>query len=303
MRIEEIEIDKIDTERKTEDRTGYDVYIGKFAEIRDSIEKVGLIQPIVVYEKDNGRYGLVIGRRRLAAFKQLKDKDPEKYAKIPAIITEGSTLSNGLKLYYENLARNNTEGTYKFYESLMALYAAYLGYEDDLHKNGVMAYKTYIGCLNKHYTKCTEEELDVSKKTRDFFIEYNIKQWKLETAYHIVQFPKRLKYLLADHLLTPKRAIQIHSFMKQGIDLEWLIEKIEERKIRPKEVDKELEKLKLQTKKAKTKSEALKNSYLIRAYTIEKEVKEFSKRLKKARKKDDIEKIIKEFKEQMLKEI
>lgn len=51
----------------------------KIEELKESISEYGLLQPVVVYEKQ-GRYKLIIGQRRLLAFKELHK------GKIPAIV-------------------------------------------------------------------------------------------------------------------------------------------------------------------------------------------------------------------------
>lgn len=67
-KVQPILVDLIDigeeNVRKTRAEEGLD-------ELRDSIEKLGLLQPIAVFE-ENGRYKLVLGQRRLLAVKELK---------------------------------------------------------------------------------------------------------------------------------------------------------------------------------------------------------------------------------------
>ncbi len=54
-------------------------------ELAESILKYGLLQPIVVFQEGD-RFNLIIGQRRLRAFKELKKKDPTKFKEIPARI-------------------------------------------------------------------------------------------------------------------------------------------------------------------------------------------------------------------------
>jgi ParB family chromosome partitioning protein len=49
-----------------------------------SIQKIGLLYPIVVYEEE-GRYKTIDGQRRVMAFERLAEKDP-KYQTIPALV-------------------------------------------------------------------------------------------------------------------------------------------------------------------------------------------------------------------------
>jgi ParB family chromosome partitioning protein len=75
-RYDTIPIDKIDIGKwnvRTLDRDK------KIEELKESISEYDLLQPVVVYEKQ-GRYKLIIGQRRLLAFKELKREN------IPAII-------------------------------------------------------------------------------------------------------------------------------------------------------------------------------------------------------------------------
>lgn len=56
-------------------------------ELANSIRMHGLLDPIVVTpEEDEGWYMLISGHRRHKAWGQLREEDPEKYARIPAVI-------------------------------------------------------------------------------------------------------------------------------------------------------------------------------------------------------------------------
>ncbi|MGB0334831.1 MAG: ParB/RepB/Spo0J family partition protein [Opitutales bacterium] len=69
-------------------------------ELAKSIHSEGLIQPIVV-RKNQGKFELIAGERRLHAFKHLKLK------KIPARIIEASDASSATLALIENLQREN----------------------------------------------------------------------------------------------------------------------------------------------------------------------------------------------------
>lgn len=69
-------------------------------ELAKSIQSEGLLQPIVVREKD-GKYELIAGERRLSAFKHLKQKT------ISARIIEASDASSATLALIENLQREN----------------------------------------------------------------------------------------------------------------------------------------------------------------------------------------------------
>ena len=69
-------------------------------ELAKSIQSEGLIQPIVVREK-NGKFELIAGERRLHAYRHLKLKH------IPARIIEASDASSASIALIENLQREN----------------------------------------------------------------------------------------------------------------------------------------------------------------------------------------------------
>lgn len=54
-------------------------------ELAESILKYGLLQPIVVFQEGD-KFNLIIGQRRLRAFKELKKKDYTKFKDIPAVV-------------------------------------------------------------------------------------------------------------------------------------------------------------------------------------------------------------------------
>lgn len=69
-------------------------------ELAKSIQSEGLLQPVVVREKD-GKFELIAGERRLSAFKHLKQP------RIPARIIEASDASSAALALIENLQREN----------------------------------------------------------------------------------------------------------------------------------------------------------------------------------------------------
>jgi ParB family chromosome partitioning protein len=54
-------------------------------ELEDSILKYGLLQPIVVFE-ERDKFHLIIGQRRVRAFKELKKKGHSQFSEIPSVI-------------------------------------------------------------------------------------------------------------------------------------------------------------------------------------------------------------------------
>lgn len=62
--------------------------VDNVADLVNSIEMHGLLDPIVVTEQDDGSYLLISGHRRFKAWGILGEKDPVKYQTIPAIVRE-----------------------------------------------------------------------------------------------------------------------------------------------------------------------------------------------------------------------
>ncbi len=73
-------------------------------ELANSIKEIGVQQPVVVFEKKNGRYDLIIGQRRYLACKKLGLKD------IPALITSVKNETEAsIKSFSENIHRLDIE--------------------------------------------------------------------------------------------------------------------------------------------------------------------------------------------------
>jgi ParB family chromosome partitioning protein len=77
-------------------------------ELADNINAVGLLQPITLREKDDGRYQILIGERRWRAFKLNRDRGAPDSEKIPAMIRqELSAAQLKLAQLAENLQRKD----------------------------------------------------------------------------------------------------------------------------------------------------------------------------------------------------
>jgi ParB/RepB/Spo0J family partition protein len=71
-----------------------------------SIREQGLLQPVVVQARGDGRYVIVAGHRRVAAFRQLAAEGGGKWASIPAVVRSGLDDAKLAALAYtENVAR------------------------------------------------------------------------------------------------------------------------------------------------------------------------------------------------------
>lgn len=104
-----IPLDDIVTYKLTRDRAANDDY--ELRELVASIAAIGLSNPIRVEPRDDGKYELVQGFRRLAAFKQLRNDYPDHdiYKTIPAaIFSRGETLETLYRrMVDENLVRKD----------------------------------------------------------------------------------------------------------------------------------------------------------------------------------------------------
>ena len=95
----EIEIDLIDL-NPFQPRTNFNIY--ELEQLTSSIEKLGLIQPITVKKNEN-RYTLISGERRLRAFQKLSKKS------IPAYIRLANDQESLEMALVENIQRKNLD--------------------------------------------------------------------------------------------------------------------------------------------------------------------------------------------------
>lgn len=82
-------------------------------ELAASIREYGLLQPIIVAPPLGGRYTVIAGHRRLAAFRWLAEHDdpPAHWATIPAIERDVETADRLVLAMVENLARQSLSDT------------------------------------------------------------------------------------------------------------------------------------------------------------------------------------------------
>ncbi|MDP3151443.1 MAG: ParB/RepB/Spo0J family partition protein [Archangium sp.] len=79
----------------------------ELATLAASIREQSLLQPIVVQPLEGGRYVIVAGHRRVAAYEKLHETDGSKWARIPALVRTGLTEAQLASLAYtENVARS-----------------------------------------------------------------------------------------------------------------------------------------------------------------------------------------------------
>ncbi|WP_298500351.1 ParB N-terminal domain-containing protein [uncultured Maritimibacter sp.] len=107
--VELIPIDHVETDKLVRDRIkGPDM---ELAELKASIAELGLSNPIRVEAREDGRYELIQGYRRLAAFTELlaETGDADRYSQIPAAVSvEGDAIEDLYrKMVDENLVRKD----------------------------------------------------------------------------------------------------------------------------------------------------------------------------------------------------
>ncbi len=70
-------------------RNGVDETSLEFAELRESIRRHGLLQPISLWQLDSDEeaYTLIAGERRWRAYSELARDDPDEFGRIPAVVT------------------------------------------------------------------------------------------------------------------------------------------------------------------------------------------------------------------------
>jgi len=300
MELKLISLEDIDHQRKLKDREESEFYSNNFKRIRDSIKEIGLIQPIVVSKKEKGGYELVVGKRRLFAFKSLALTD-NQYNKIPAIVIDDpGELQKYSMFFFENHARGQEKNDYYFYINILSLYASYLGYKENLIENGLAKYKKFMQTYIRKGSKVSTEEFEDTKKTFEFLEKYSISIWQFKTMGWIVQSPQKIKQLFIEKKLNAKRVGKLYSLIKKGIDVSELLEKIESGKISGSAIDKEIEYLKMETEKEfdKTKRRILKQTMV-----IEERLKQIRKMAAKTKSKKKIQEILEEFNKVLLQNI
>jgi ParB family chromosome partitioning protein len=83
----------------------------ELSELSKSIDELGLSNPIRVEARNDGRYELIQGYRRLAAYRELLEEtgDEERFGKIPAAVAQAGDSLDALyrKMVDENLVRKD----------------------------------------------------------------------------------------------------------------------------------------------------------------------------------------------------
>lgn len=118
--LENIEVNEADNPRKNTEDNRYTI-----KSLMENIEENHLINPLTVEQRDDGKYTLIAGYRRLQAFKNLHEKGKletdydNRYANVPAMVKQAVKDKLFVALS-ENLARKDmtedekAKGVYAF---------------------------------------------------------------------------------------------------------------------------------------------------------------------------------------------
>jgi len=211
-----IQIEKIDNPN-FHDRTF--ISASDLEELKDNIKKFGLIEPIVVREKEDGRYERIAGYRRLEAVRQLG------WEEIPAVVLKNVDEKTALALMIsENVHRENLTDYDKVASALQYISLVLDKTEEEI--------KSFIDrWSNKKSDKVkgeyTEEEIEFMKNIEDLLLQFRIKSWRT--------FKEMLRLLNVDEEI--KKCIQDYGW-KYTIALE--VNKLRNDKQKMKEVIKEI---------------------------------------------------------------
>jgi len=118
--VRDIPIGEIVVRQNVRENDGTDI-----DELKASIRSVGLLQPITVY-KDGDGYVCVIGHRRLRAYKELYQEEPNKYHSIKAIVTDNANVI--VRQLIENVQRSDLKQI-ELYKALKELKSQGLNYK------------------------------------------------------------------------------------------------------------------------------------------------------------------------------
>ena len=79
---------------------------GNLEELKESIRKRGVLQPLIVRGKD-GKYEVIVGERRRKALSELAKEDPARFGKAPCLVVEVDDREAALLSLVENIHRKS----------------------------------------------------------------------------------------------------------------------------------------------------------------------------------------------------
>ena len=177
-------------------------------ELAESIEKIGLLQPILVKEdKDdpNLSYIVISGHRRFAALQLLYSKDPNKYEYISAIVFSSDSTEEEIKAYIDSNAQQRIT---TLFEAIAVIKPEKINMKDaDVQKEYIT---TVYGSKDEYESKIVNgmagDKFDSSSKAR--YVTKLINQYfpNIECKIESVR-----KYLRLYENLTPELRKKIYS--------------------------------------------------------------------------------------------
>lgn len=186
-----------------------------FAELVESIEKVGLKRPITVSRNEGGSgepYRLVCGQGRLEAFKKLGQSE------IPAIVIEASQDDCFVMSLVENMARRHRPAI-EWVKDVESLYQRDNSLEEIARKTGLSSY--YIRCILRLLEKGEERLLSaVSAGTVPVTIAMEIAEVSGPEAQRVLQEAYENKAVKGKKFLAIKRLIEKRRTLGKGRSVE-----------------------------------------------------------------------------------
>lgn len=159
------------------------------SELAESIEEIGLQQPIVVYKKEDNKYEVIIGQRRTLACKKLG------LTEIPALITEIQDDTELLiKSFSENIHRLDLKYRDKMRVAIVLLkkynsitdIASHLG----VSQSSVRKYLGYTGVPESIKRMVDDGKLSASTATR-IWVNIPNEEQAIRIAEKIIETPRR----------------------------------------------------------------------------------------------------------------
>lgn len=213
-----IKIDLIDSP-KFHDRT----YISplEIEELSKNIEKFGLIEPIVVREKENGRYERIAGYRRLEAVKKLG------WEEIPAVILDVDEKTALALMLSENIHRENLSDFDKMYSVLQYL-EIYLGMNEKEIKSFFQRWVNKK--TDRVKSEYTEEEINLMKEIEEILKQFKIKSWRtLWEMMKLLTVDEKVKEAVKKYGWKYTIAIEVNKLRDKPKEMEKLIKEIIEK--------------------------------------------------------------------------
>lgn len=212
---ENIKIDLID-DPKFHDRT----YIDPVAleELAENIKRYGLIEPIVVRKKEDGRFERIAGYRRLEAVKKLGWKE------IPAIILDVDETTALALMLSENIHRENLSDFDRMYSVLQYL-QIYLGLNEKEIKSFFQRWVNKK--TDRVKSEYTEDEIKLMQEIEKVLSQFKIKSWRtFWEMMKLLTVDKRLKEIAKKYGLKYTIVIEVNKLRNKPEQMEKLIQDI-----------------------------------------------------------------------------